>query len=98
MKGKENAKMNDWELENVAGGQTFMYWRITGTWQDPASGKEYRDGYMVRISNINTGEKSSSRWLPVKSFIDFREEMESRGHDFIEGESNPDGVDSVVKG
>ena len=97
MKKFENGKMSDMELENVAGGQTFWYMQITGTWEDPATGREYKDGFLVRLSNIATGEKASSKWMTAKEFDIFREKMEHRGHEFIEGDSNPGGVDGLVK-
>ena len=85
-------KMNDAELESVSGGQTYWYLRITGTWEDPATGKMYKDGYLVTGKDIHTGEAASSIWISHAEWKGFRDLEEFRGNEFIEGDSNPGGI------
>ena len=95
MKDFKNAKMNEAELEQVAGGITYYYKRITGTWKDPATGRQYEDGYMVRGADIKNGQRSSTFWISAKEWPAWREKMEWRGNEFVEGDSNPDNVDAA---
>ena len=90
-----NGKMNDAELEQVAGGITYYYKRIHGTWKDPVTGRQFQDGYLVRGADIKNGQRSSSFWIALNEWKGWRERMEWRGNDFVEGDSNPNGVDSA---
>jgi hypothetical protein len=85
------AKLNDTELENVSGGQTYWYLRITGTWEDP-TGKVYRDGYLVTGKDLHTGQLTSSTWVPHSKWDKFKDLEEFRGNEFIEGDPNPGGI------
>lgn len=94
MKNLEEMKMNELELESVAGGQTYWWTRITGTWTDPATGREFRDGYLVRGMNITTDQSSKSIWINASEWAKWKRTMEYRGNEFIEGDSNPNNVDA----
>lgn len=91
------AKMNEQELENVAGGQTYWWTQITGTWTDPATGKMFEDGYLVRGKDIETGQATSSFWISADEWKSWKEIMKHRGHVLLKGDSNPDGVDTKAK-
>jgi hypothetical protein len=94
--GKFNsAKMNEAELEQVAGGNTYWYLRITGTYKDPATGRMFKDGYLVRGKDPETGRASASFWISAAEWKDWRADMEWRGHVFREGDSNPNNVDKA---
>lgn len=88
------AKMNEQELDTVAGGQTYWYTRITGSWKDPVTGMMFSDGYLIRGKNIATDETTSSFWLQANQWEEWKETMEWRGHTVLEGDSNPGGIDS----
>ena len=88
-------KLNERALENIAGGQTYWYTRITGTWHDPATGRMFEDGYLVRGKDIETGEKTSSFWLSAEEWPRWMKTMKFRGHVFFKGDSNPNNVDGL---
>lgn len=94
MENYEAEKMNEKELDSVAGGQTYWYLRITGTWTDPATGKMFKDGYLVRGKNIHSGKCTASFWIASSEWQNFKELEEYRGNEFVMGDTNPDGVDN----
>ena len=85
-------QMNDEELAQVAGGMTIWWKRITGTWTDPATGRNYQDGYLVKGSELETGAKTDSHWVSINEWTTWKRRKEWQGHTFIEGDANPQAV------
>lgn len=81
--------MSDAELEKVAGGMTYWWMRITGTWNDPATGRNYEDGYLVKGSDPETGAKTDSFWVSKEEWETWRDTTKFRGHNLIKGDANP---------
>ena len=75
-----------------AGGMTIWWKRITGTWTDPATGRNYQDGYLVKGSELETGAKTDSYWVSINEWSTWKRKKEWQGHTFIEGDANPQAV------
>jgi len=92
----KDPEMTNEELDNVAGGSIYWYLRITGAYTDPATGKVYKDGYLVRGKDPETGKAGSSIWISTSEWKDWKGDMEWRGHTFREGDSNPNNIDGAA--
>ena len=86
---KEKMKMQEQELEQVAGGQTYWYTHIANTWTDPITGQVREKGYLIRGLDLVTGRKSESIWIAESEWKDWKEEMEYNGHVLRKGDANP---------
>ena len=81
--------MNEEELNNVAGGMTLWYQRSDSEQDDPKKGTIIKEGYLVTGDEPLIGEKTSSLWIPKKSWSNWKRMMEHQGHIFFEGDPNP---------
>ena len=81
--------MNEEELNSVAGGMTLWYQRSDSEQDDPKKGTIIKEGYLVTGDEPLIGEKTSSLWIPKKSWSNWKRMMEHQGHIFFEGDPNP---------
>ncbi|MBR4903679.1 MAG: hypothetical protein IKZ53_03335 [Selenomonadaceae bacterium] len=86
---KKEEIMSDEELDKVAGGITYWWQRVTGTWVDPATGRNYEDGYLVKGSDPAIGSKTDSLWISKEDWENWKAIEEWRGNTFIKGDANP---------
>jgi hypothetical protein len=91
MDEKMKNKMDDMELENVAGGQTFWYLPIPTKYKNPVTGMVYEKGCLIRGLDVVTGKKGETFWKSEEEWGTWKDEMEYQGHEFVRGDANPKG-------